>query len=285
MDTLKNNKPTYSLNCKGKLLHLDSPKVMGILNTTPDSFFDGGKYNAVDNALQQAEKMLRDGADILDVGGYSTRPNAKEVSIDDELRRTVPVIEQMGKQFPNAILSIDTFRAKVAKECIEAGAAIVNDVSAGYDDAEMIPYIAKANVPYIIMHKQGTPQTMQQNPTYTDVVKEVLQYLGSKVVALRKQGVSDIIIDPGFGFGKTVEHNYALLKHLEVFKIINTPILVGLSRKSLINKVLDIKAADALNGTTVLNTLALQNGASIIRVHDVKEAKQTLQLLQVYLNT
>lgn len=282
MDTLKNIKPTYSLNCKGKLLHLDTPKVMGILNTTPDSFFDGGQYNAVDNALQQVEKMLNDGADILDVGGYSSRPNAKDITADDELERTVPIITKIIEHFPEAILSIDTFRTKVAKECVAAGAAIVNDISAGDDDKEMIPYIANANVPYIIMHKQGTPQTMQQNPTYANVLSDVLKYLNNKVIALRSKGIHDIIVDPGFGFGKTVEHNYTLLKHLETFKIIGVPVLAGLSRKSLINKVLGTKAIDALNGTTVLNTLALQNGATILRVHDVKEAKQAIQLFMQY---
>jgi dihydropteroate synthase len=255
---------------------------MGILNTTPDSFFDGGKYNAVDNALQQAEKMLNNGADILDIGGYSTRPNAKEVSVEEELKRTVPIIEQLNKQFPEAILSIDTFRAKVAKECVEAGAAIVNDISAGDDDNEMIPYVASVNVPYIIMHKQGIPETMQQNPTYGNVVKEVLQYLGNKVTELRKLGVNDIVADPGFGFGKTIEHNYSLLKHLSIFKILNVPLLAGVSRKSMINKVLGVKAAEALNGTTVLNTLALINGAKILRVHDVKEAKEAVSLVQTY---
>jgi len=282
LDTLKNIKPTYSLNCKGKLMLLDSPKVMGILNTTPNSFFDGGKYNTVDNALQQAETMLNERADILDIGGYSTQPNAKIVSMDDELKRTLPIIEQISSHFPEAILSIDTFRAKVAKECVENGAAIVNDVSAGDDDPAMIPYIATANIPYIIMHKQGSPQTMQQNPVYNDVVKDVLQYLSNKVVALKKQGINDIVIDVGFGFGKTVAHNYTLLKHLEVFKIIGVPILTGVSRKSLINKVLEIKAADALNGTTVLNTLALINGAQLLRVHDVKQAKEAIQLVNAY---
>ncbi len=282
MDTLKNIKPTYSLNCRGKLLLLDVPKVMGILNTTPDSFFDGGKYNAVDNALQRAEKMLNEGADILDIGGYSTRQNAKEISVEEELKRTVPFIEQLNKQFPEAILSIDTFRAKVAKECVEAGAAIVNDISAGDDDNEMISYVVSVNVPYIIMHKQGTPETMQQNPTYENVVKEVLQYLGNKVTELRKLGVNDIIADPGFGFGKTVEHNYSLLKHLNTFKILDVPLLAGVSRKSMINKVLGIKAVEALNGTTVLNTLAVVNGAKILRVHDVKEAKEAVSLVQTY---
>lgn len=282
MDTYKNIKPTYTLNCKGKLLQLDAPKVMGILNTTPDSFFDGGKYNHVDNALKQVEKMLQDGADILDVGGYSTRPGAKNISVDEELERTVPVIEQVAKHFPQAILSIDTFKAKVAKECIDAGAAIINDIAAGDDDEEMYSYVAKANVPYIMMHKQGNPETMQQNPEYSDVVKEVLQYLAERYVRLRKAGVNDIVIDPGFGFGKTVEHNFTLLKQLELFRTFDIPVLAGISRKSLINKVLHTKAAEALNGTTVLNTIALLNGAHILRVHDVKEAKECIALVNIY---
>lgn len=258
---------------------------MGILNTTPDSFFDGGHYNHVDNALAQAEKMLAAGADILDVGGYSTRPGAADVSIEEEINRTAPVIKQLVKNFPQAVISIDTFRAKVAQACVEEGAAIVNDISAGDDDEAMIPFIAQANVPYIIMHKQGTPQTMQQNPQYANVVQEVLQYLAQKVVHLRSLGINDIIIDVGFGFGKSVQHNYQLLKYLSAFDAYNAPMLAGLSRKSMINKVLGTKAAQALNGTTVLNTIALLNGAHILRVHDVKEAKETALLVQEYFNS
>lgn len=264
---------------------LDTPKVMGILNTTPDSFFDGGKHNTVDNALLQAEKMLNNGADILDVGGYSSRPGAKDVSVDEELNRTTPIIEALHKEFPHTIISIDTFRAKVAKENIDTGAAIVNDISAGDDDPEMLAYISSASVPYILMHKQGVPKTMQQNPNYENVVNAVFNYLKNKVLHLKREGVKDIVIDPGFGFGKTVEHNYSLLKHLETFTILDVPILAGLSRKSMINKVLNIKAAEALNGTTVLNLLAIQNGANILRVHDVKEAKEAITLYQYYLQS
>ena len=283
MDTLNNIKPTYTLNCKGELLVLNRPKIMGILNTTPDSFFDGGQYNRVDNALVRVEKMLCEGADILDIGGYSTRPGAVEVTESEEIDRAATVIAHIKKHFPKAILSIDTFRANVARVCIKEGAAIVNDISAGDDDTEMIPYVAKANIPYIIMHKQGTPQTMQNNPQYSNVVQEVVAYLAQKVALLRSMGVNDIVIDPGFGFGKTVQHNYQLLKHLNAFSACGVPILVGLSRKSLINKALGIKAAEALNGTTVVNTLALQNGANILRVHDVKEAKEAIDLLQIYM--
>lgn len=282
MDTLNNIKPTYTLNCKGKLLVLNTPKIMGILNTTPDSFFDGGQYNRVDNALARAEKMLFEGADILDIGGYSTRPGAAVISESEEIERTAKVIVHIKKHIPQAILSVDTFRANVAKACIDAGAAIVNDISAGDDDAEMIPYIVNTNVPYIVMHKQGTPQTMQKDPQYTNVVQEVVDYLARKVALLHSMGINDIVIDPGFGFGKTVEHNYQLLKHLNAFSVCGVPILAGLSRKSLINKVLNTKAAEALNGTTVLNTIALLNGAHILRVHDVKEAKEAITLVGLY---
>lgn len=282
MDTLNNIKPTYTLNCGGQLLVLNRPKIMGILNTTPDSFFDGGQYNSVDNALARAEKMLNEGADILDVGGYSTRPGAAVITESEEIERTTKVIAHIKKHLPQAIISVDTFRASVAKACIDAGAAIVNDISAGDDDAQMIPYIAQTNVPYILMHKQGTPQTMQKAPQYTNVVQEVVDYLVKKVALLHSMGVNDIVIDPGFGFGKTVEHNYQLLKHLNAFSVCDVPILAGISRKSLINKVLNTKADEALNGTTVLNTIALLNGAHILRVHDVKEAKEAITLVSLY---
>lgn len=275
-------KPTYTLNCRGKLLSLTPPRIMGILNTTPDSFFDGGRYNAVDNALVRTEKMLAEGADIIDVGGYSTRPGAIDITPDEELRRVVPVIEAITNRFPECIISIDTFRAAVAKAAVQNGASIINDISAGDDDELMIPLVAELNVPYILMHKQGNPQTMQQNPVYNDVVNEVMGYLAAKVSLLQGLGVHDIVIDPGFGFGKTVEHNFLLLKNMEKFSLLNVPILAGVSRKSLINKVLGIKAAEALNGTTVVNTLALLGGANILRVHDVKEAKEAVILVSKY---
>lgn len=275
-------KPTYTLNCRGKLLGLTSPRVMGILNTTPDSFFDGGRYNAVDNALIRTEKMLAEGADIIDVGGYSTRPGAVDITPDEELSRVVPVIEAIITRFPECIISIDTFRALVAKAAVQSGASIINDVSAGDDDEQMIPMVAELNVPYILMHKQGNPQTMQQNPVYTDVVNEVISYLAAKVSLLQQLGVHDVVVDPGFGFGKTVEHNYLLLKNMDKFSSLNVPILAGVSRKSLINKVLGIKAAEALNGTTVVNTLALLGGANILRVHDVREAKEAVIIVSKY---
>lgn len=264
------------------MLTLDTPKIMGILNVTPDSFHDGGRFTHVDNAVLQAGKMLEQGANIIDVGGYSTRPGADDIPVDEELNRTIPVIEGLVKEYPGAIISIDTFRAKVAEAAIQAGAAIINDISAGDDDAEMIPLVARLNVPYIIMHKQGTPKTMQVSPQYTDVVQEVLQYMAGKVALLRSLHVHDIIADPGFGFGKTTEHNYRLLKQLEAFKILDVPLLAGVSRKRMVNQVLGIKAAEALNGTTVVNTLALLNGANILRVHDVKEAAEAAKVVGYY---
>jgi dihydropteroate synthase len=275
-------KPTTTLNCGGNLLTLDVPRIMGILNTTPDSFFDGGQYNRVDNALFQVEKMLNDGADIIDVGGYSSRPGAIDISVEEEIERTAPIINALCRRFPDSIISIDTFRAAVAKECLQAGATIVNDIAAGDDDPDMFALIAQKNVPYIIMHKQGNPQTMQQNPVYNDVLSEVLDYLAKKVALLHSLHIHDVVVDPGFGFGKTVAHNFILLKNLAAFEVLGVPILAGVSRKSLINKVLGTKAADALNGTTVLNTIALQNGANLLRVHDVKEATQAVKLIEFY---
>lgn len=256
--------------------------MMGILNTTPDSFFDGGQYNNVDNALLRAEKMLAEGAAIIDVGGYSSRPGATDISEDGELARVVPVIEKLAVRFPQCIVSIDTFRAKVAQEAIAAGAAMVNDISAGDDDADMIPLVARLNVPYILMHKQGRPKTMQQNPHYGDVVQDVFQYLAQKVAYLRTLHIHDIIVDPGFGFGKTPQHNYQLLHHLAVFATLGVPVLAGLSRKSMATRVLDVSAADALNATTALHTIALLKGASILRVHDVKEAMETIKIVDFY---
>jgi dihydropteroate synthase len=276
------NPKHFSINCKGTLLSLRTPVVMGILNTTPDSFYDGGKFNSIQHALHQTEKMLNDGALIIDIGGYSSRPGAETVDIEEELNRVIPVIEKIHKNFPNAILSIDTFRAKVAKNAIDAGASIVNDISAGDDDPEMIATVGSLGVPYIAMHKQGTPKTMQQNPNYSNVTTEVLDYFIKKIPLYRAAGINDVIIDPGFGFGKNLEHNYSLLKNLAAFKMLDYPILVGVSRKRMINEVLNISAKDALNGTTVINTIALMNGANILRVHDVKEAAEAVKLLQRY---
>jgi len=269
---------SYSLNLKGKLHTLDRPKIMGILNVTPDSFFDGGKHNNVVHALQRAEMMLHAGADFLDIGGYSSRPGANDVSLEEELERVIAPIKAIKKQFPNAVISIDTFRAEVARQAVAAGADMVNDISAGEDDADMFETIRELQVPYIIMHKQGTPKTMQQNPEYSNVVVEVSTYLSKRALELHKMGVNDVIIDPGFGFGKTLEHNYELLKHLDHFQALDLPILVGISRKSMINKVLGTQPKNALNGTTALHMAALLKGAHILRVHDVKEAVQVTQL-------
>ncbi|MFY0673636.1 MAG: dihydropteroate synthase [Bacteroidia bacterium] len=271
----------YSINIKGELFLFDRPKVMGIINVTPDSFFDGGEYNSVDSALKQAEKHLEEGADFLDIGGFSSRPGADDVSFEEELKRIITPIEAIAKEFPKAIISIDTFRAKVAESAINSGAHIVNDISAGEDDEAMFGTISKLQVPYIIMHKQGSPKTMQQNPEYGNVVVEVAKYLSQRILKLNELGVNDIIADPGFGFGKTVEHNYELLNQLDHFHYLDVPILAGVSRKSMINKVLGTKPENALNGTTVLNTIALQKGAHILRVHDVKEAVQAVKLLDM----
>lgn len=271
----------FSINIKGELFLFDRPKVMGIINVTPDSFFDGGQYNNVDSALKQAEKHLTEGADFLDIGGFSSRPGADDVSFNEELKRVIAPIEAIAKEFPKAIISIDTFRSKVAESAINSGAHIVNDISAGEDDAAMFEMVAKLQVPYIIMHKQGSPKTMQQNPEYSNVVVDVAKYLSQRILKLNELGVNDIIADPGFGFGKTVEHNYDLLNQLDHFHHLDVPILAGVSRKSMINKVLGTKPENALNGTTVLNTIAVQKGAHILRVHDVKEAVQAVKLLDM----
>ena len=274
---MRNN---YSLNIKGNLYSFDRPKVMGIINVTPDSFFDGGRYNSVENALEQAEKHLGEGADFLDIGGFSSRPGADVVSVAEELQRVVDPIKAIKDRFPRAIISIDTFRAQVAEKAVEAGADMINDISAGEDDEQMFETVRDLQVPYIIMHKQGSPKTMQQNPQYENAVLDIAKYLSRRVLKLNELGVNDVIIDPGFGFGKTVEHNYQLLKHLDHFQIFELPILVGVSRKSMINKVLGTKPENALNGSTVLHTIALQKGAHILRVHDVKEAVEAVKLVE-----
>jgi dihydropteroate synthase len=271
-----------TINCKGRLLDLSQGIIMGVLNATPDSFYDGGKYELLDEQLRQCEKMLKEGAAIIDIGGYSTRPGAQEISTLEEQDRVLPIIEKLINAFPDIIISIDTFRSAVAKAAVASGAAIINDISAGDDDEDMFETVAELQVPYIIMHKQGSPDTMQIDPHYENVVKELLQYFNHKLETLRSLGVNDIIIDPGFGFGKTVEHNYQLLKHLHVFRMFGLPVMAGVSRKSMINKILKTKPENALNGTTVVNTLALQQGASILRVHDVKPAMEALKILNYY---
>lgn len=273
-----------TLLVKGKLIDFSTPLVMGILNITPDSFYDGGKNNSIEEALIKAEQVIADGADIIDIGGYSTRPGAADISEQEELNRVIPVIENIIQKFPDAIISIDTFRSIVAEKAIRSGAAIINDISAGNLDDKMFDTVADLQVPYILMHMKGTPQTMQQNPNYENVVKEVFRFFTEKLTVLKQKGISDIIIDPGFGFGKTVEHNFELLRSLSFFENLGHPILTGVSRKSLITKTLNINTANALNGTTALNTIALLNGANILRVHDVKEAKEVVKLIST-LNT
>ena len=267
-----------TLNCKGQLLDLSEPIVMGILNVTPDSFFDGGKYLNSKSVESQVSKMLADGATIIDVGGMSSRPGAAVIEEAEELSRVLPVIEQIAHNFPDTIISIDTVNAKVAEQSVNAGASIVNDISAGNLDAKMFETVAKLEVPYILMHMQGRPETMQDNPNYEDMLTNILDFFIEKIGQLRALKVKDIVLDPGFGFGKTVEDNYHLLKNINAFHILGLPLLAGISRKSMIYKVLETNAEEALNGTTVLNTLALENGAKILRVHDVKEAMETITL-------
>ncbi|WP_316796182.1 dihydropteroate synthase [Pedobacter agri] len=269
-----------TINVKGKLIDLSTPKVMGILNITPDSFYSDSRTRSIYEALSKAEKFLEQGATFIDIGGYSSRPGAADITVAEELYRMVPVVEAIATTLPEAIISIDTFRAQVAEETIYAGAHIINDISAGDMDEEMFDMVAKLQVPYIIMHMQGTPQNMQQNPVYQNVTLEVVDNLARKVAKLRSLKIHDVIIDPGFGFGKTLEHNYQLLNELEAFKIFQLPILVGFSRKGMIHKVLGNTANEALNGTTVLNTIALQKGAGILRVHDVKEAVECVKLVE-----
>jgi len=254
---------------------------MGILNATPDSFFAGSRSLDLDSALKKTEKMLNEGADFIDIGGMSTRPGAAEISEEEELQRVVPIVEAVIKEFPETLISIDTYRSKVAKEAVEAGGAIVNDISAGTMDKNFLKTVADLQVPYILMHMQGTPINMQKNPVYENVTLEVNQFLSGKIKELREMGIHDIILDPGFGFGKTVEHNYELFQNLSLIGFGEFPLLIGISRKSLITRFLNVSANEALNGTTALNTIALQKGANILRVHDVKEAKETIRIWEM----
>ena len=267
-----------TLNVGGKLIDLSQPKVMGILNVTPDSFYDGKKHNDERTILNQVEKMLREEADFIDVGGCSTRPGAEEISVDEELRRVVPAIKLIVKNFPETVISIDTFRSQIATEAVEAGAVMVNDISGGGLDEKMFSTIASLRVPYILMHMRGTPQTMAHQTTYDNLIKEIIDYLHSKIFQLQNLGVKDIIIDPGFGFAKSIEQNFELLNNLNQFQVLSKLILVGLSRKSMIWKTLKTNPEEALNGTTALNVVALMKGASILRVHDVREAKEAILL-------
>lgn len=275
-DTFLNRKLT--LNSKGILVDLTTPSVMAIVNITPDSFFADSRANDVKDALKKVEVFMNEGATFIDVGAYSSRPGAKDVSEKEELERITPAIQAINKEFPDAIISVDTFRAKVAEEAVFAGAHVINDIAGGELDGNMFDTVAKLQVPYVMMHMKGTPQNMQQNPVYDDVVAEVFSYFNRKVQKLKSLGVKDIILDPGFGFAKTITHNYQLLQKLESLNVLELPILVGFSRKSMITKVLDIKTTDALNGTTILNTIALQKGANILRVHDVKFAKECITI-------
>jgi dihydropteroate synthase len=269
----------FTLNCNGRLVKTDTPLVMGIINATPDSFFAASRQQQTTAIVQQAAKMIADGATILDIGGQSTRPGSEPITTDEELKRVIPGIEAIHQQFPDIIISVDTYYAKVAKEAVAAGASMVNDISAGNMDETMIDTVASLHVPYVLMHMQGTPQVMQQSPSYTNVTNEVLDFFIQKIALLRKAGIHDLIVDPGFGFGKTVAHNFELLRNFSAFKLLQCPLLAGISRKSTIYKTLGTTADEALNGTTVLNTVALLNGASILRVHDVKEAKEAIQLI------
>ena len=273
------NKPKY-INVRGALIDLSVPKVMGIINVTPDSFYKGSRAVGEKEIVSAAVKMTEDGADILDIGGYSSRPHADEISAEDEKKRVLNAIRLINRELPDAILSIDTFRAEIAEEAVsDYGAHIINDISGGEADTDMFRVVTKLNVPYIMMHMQGTPKTMQDNPVYDDVVADILKWFSKKIVTLQSAGVKDIILDPGIGFGKSSAHNFEMLRRLGDFAVAGLPLLIGVSRKSMIWKTLKITPDEALNGTTVLNTVALLGGADILRVHDVKEAVQAISLI------
>jgi dihydropteroate synthase len=274
-----------SINLKGSLISFDSPLLMGVLNITNDSFYKNSRVTTINELIETTEKMLLAGATIIDIGAASSRPGADLITSEKEINILIPALESLVKHFPEAYFSIDTYNSKTAKQAVDAGAAMINDISAGIIDKEMLPTIAHLSVPFIMMHMKGLPANMQDNPSYTRVAKETMDYFVERVGLARAFGINDIIIDPGFGFGKTLEHNYQLLKNLSLFEIFQVPILCGVSRKSFINKIIHTSPNEALNGTTVLNTIALLNGAHILRVHDVLEAKQALDLVQFYLNT
>ncbi len=268
-----------TINCRGKLLDLSEPKIAGILNVTPDSFYDGGRYTSEDKIIKRAEQLIEEGSDIIDIGAFSSRPDAKLISSEEEKKRLVPALTVIRKRFPGLIISVDTYRSEIADFVVNNFEAdIINDISGGNFDDKMFETIAKLQVPYIIMHIKGTPETMQKNPVYDDVVKDLLKYFSEKIESAKKIGINDIITDPGFGFGKTINHNYQLLNQLEIFKITGRPVMVGLSRKSMIYKLQDLKPGDVLPGTLALNMIALQKGANILRVHDVKETKQVIEV-------
>ena len=268
-----------NINCNGNLIDLSTPKVMGILNVTPNSFYDGGKHKEINSIIHQVDKMLSEGADFIDIGAYSSKPSAEFVSEEEEIKRLVHIIKELVETFPTIILSVDTFRANVARASVENGVAMVNDISAGLLDDKMLETVADIKVPYIMMHMRGNPQTMQSLTDYNDIVKEMIFYFSERIKKARSFGISDIIIDPGFGFAKTLEQNYEVLHKMELFSMLELPILAGISRKSMIYKVLEKTPQEALNGTSVLNTIALQKGAKILRVHDVKEAVECIKLV------
>jgi len=267
------------INCNGNLIDLSTPKVMGILNVTPNSFYDGGKHKEINSIIHQVDKMLSEGADFIDIGAYSSKPSAEFVSEEEEIKRLVPIVKSLVDTFPNIILSVDTFRAQVAKASVENGVAMVNDIAAGLLDDKMLETVAELKVPYIMMHMRGNPQTMQSLTQYDDIVKEMIFYFSERIQKARSFGISDIVIDPGFGFAKTLEQNYEVLHKMELFSMLELPLLAGISRKSMIYKVLESSPQEALNGTSVLNTIALQKGANILRVHDVKEAVECIKLV------
>ncbi len=269
-----------TINCNGNLIDLSTPKVMGILNLTPDSFYDGGKLTSEKDILSQAEKMLSEGATFLDLGGYSSRPGATFVSEKEELNRVVPIVQLILNEFPNTLLSIDTFRSSIAHACLEEGAALINDISAGSIDETMFQIIAKHQVPYIMMHMRGTPENMMQNTHYTNLTKEVAFYFSEKIAKALSNSINDVIIDPGFGFSKTIEQNFELMRELELLNLLDVPLLIGISRKSMIYKTLGTSPQEALNGTTALHSVCIEKGASILRVHDVKEAVETIKLIE-----
>jgi len=284
VEKLKNSpkRAIAAFNCRGRLLVVDKPLVMGIMNVTPDSFYRGNSRTDTSAYVDQARAMCADGADILDIGGQSTRPGSERVSANEEMERVIPVISAIIREMPGAVISIDTYQSSVAEASVKAGASIVNDISGGEMDPEMFSVVASLGVPYILMHMKGSPEDMQQLASYDDIALEVMDYFILKVDACRKAGIKDIILDPGFGFAKNASHNFALLRELAVFSFMDIPLLCGLSRKSTIYKTLGITADEALNGTTVLNTIALLNGAMVLRVHDVKEAKEAIRLTEAY---
>ena len=267
-----------NINIRGKLFDLSKPKVMGILNLTPDSFYDGGVHNEINNIENHVNKMVEDGMDILDIGGYSSKPGTKNISVDEEITRVIPILKHIRKIFPDLVISIDTFRSKIASTSLDEGADIINDISGGTLDKNMMSVVAKNNCPYILMHMQGNPQNMQNDPSYENVTLEIIQYLAQRIKIAHDNNIVDLIVDPGFGFGKTLEHNFEILNNLEKFNVLDTPILAGFSRKSMIYKTLKTSSEKALNGTSSLNTIALMKGAKILRVHDVKEAKECIIL-------